>query len=252
MHIEAIAIGCVTGFISAFFGIGGSSIDTPLLRTFLHLPPYLALGTPLPTALITVFMALIIYREKNLIDYRIFRWSVIGGVPSIILGSYFSQFFSGRSLMLFTALVLFFVGLDFIFRIFKNKTESKPDKNHASPRHILLISSLSSIISGILAIGGGLFIIPSYVLFLRMKIKKAIATSLLTISVMIIPACLVHYRLGHIDLGLSAMMSIGVIPMAYIGAKADLKTKSGTIQLLFGIMLVIFSAYFFISQMKAF
>ena len=29
MNLEAIIIGSVTGFISAFFGIGGSSIDTP-------------------------------------------------------------------------------------------------------------------------------------------------------------------------------------------------------------------------------
>jgi len=48
MDFKVIIIGCVTGFISAFFGIGGSSIDTPLLRTFLDLPPYIAFGTPMP------------------------------------------------------------------------------------------------------------------------------------------------------------------------------------------------------------
>jgi Sulfite exporter TauE/SafE. len=51
VNFEAIIIGCITGFLSAFFGIGGSSVDTPVLRTFLNLPPLLALGTPLPLPL---------------------------------------------------------------------------------------------------------------------------------------------------------------------------------------------------------
>ncbi|TSA12811.1 MAG: hypothetical protein D4R73_01880 [Deltaproteobacteria bacterium] len=51
MNFEAIIIGCITGFLSAFFGIGGSSVDTPVLRTFLDLPPLVALGTPLPRRL---------------------------------------------------------------------------------------------------------------------------------------------------------------------------------------------------------
>ena len=53
MNIEAILIGCVTGFLSAFFGIGGSSVDTPVIRTFLGLPPLQALATPLPLTLLT-------------------------------------------------------------------------------------------------------------------------------------------------------------------------------------------------------
>jgi uncharacterized membrane protein YfcA len=69
---------------------------------------------------------------------------------------------------------------------------------------------------------------------------------------MFIPACIIHYRLGHIDLGISGAMSIGVIPMAYVGAKLNLETKSNTIQLLFGSMLILFSIYFFVSQLMGF
>jgi uncharacterized protein len=251
MYIGAIIIGCVTGFLSAFFGIGGSSIDTPLLRLFLHLSPYLALGTPLPTALLTVAIALVVYHKKNLVDYRVFGWSILGGLPSIILGSYLSQFFSGQFLMLFAAVILFFVGIDFIARIFQNqkKNGSEQGKTQKKAGKIVTISALAGLFSGILAIGGGLFMIPAYTLFLQMKMKEAIATSLLTVGVLIIPAGLIHFGLGHIDLGISFAMGCGVVPMAYLGAKADLKTKSATVSLLFGFLLVIFSILFFFSQM---
>jgi uncharacterized membrane protein YfcA len=45
-------------------------------------------------------------------------------------------------------------------------------------------------------------------------------------------------------------MGIGVIPMAYLGAKLDIRTKSKTIMILFGIVMVVLSVYFFISQLK--
>ncbi|MDD3487410.1 MAG: sulfite exporter TauE/SafE family protein [Candidatus Moranbacteria bacterium] len=250
LFIKAIFIGCATGFVSAFFGIGGSSIDTPLLRTILHLPPYLALGTPLPTAFATVAIALLVYRREHLINYRVFGWSVLGGVPAIIFGSYVSQFFGGRFLMLLTAIVLFFVGIDFIFRIFwkKKKNGSEKKRENSSAGKILLVSFFTGIISGILAIGGGLFLIPGYNLILKMKIKEAIATSLLVVGTLIIPATLVHFELGHIDFRVSAALVCGVIPLAYVGAKADLRAKSSTIKFLFGALLIIFSIIFFFSQ----
>lgn len=250
MNFEAIVIGCLAGFVSAFFGIGGSSIDTPLLRTFLDMPPYLALATPLPTALLTITIALLTYWKNHLVNYRIFFWSVLGGLPGTILGAYLSHLFSGKTLMLFTAFVLFLVGMDFIGKSLRdrNKRKDKTKPHPVSAFFIVNVTFFLSIVSGILANGGGLFLIPAYVMLFKLPIKEAIATSLLTVAIIILPSTLIHYQLGHIDLATSAFMSLGIIPMAYIGAKMDLRTQSNTIQTLFGIMLLLFSFYFFFSQ----
>ena len=253
LFIKEILVGCVTGFISAFFGIGGSSIDTPLLRAFLGFSPYLALGTPLPTAFLTIFVALLTYWKRHLVNFRVFRYSLMGGLPAIVAGSYLSGFFSGRILMLLTAAILFFVGTNFIaanLRGKKEKCSSKHGKKceRIAPVWLVGIGAFAGFVSGILANGGGLFLIPAYVIFLRMNIKEAIATSLLVVSVIVFPACLIHFSLGHIDLKASLALGIGVLPMAYLGAKTDLRTRDGVIQLLFGLALIAFSIYFFIGQ----
>ena len=49
---------------------------------------------------------------------------------------------------------------------------------------------------------------------------------------------------------ISASMAVGVVPMAYLGARLDIRTKSKIVSLLCGIVMVVFSVYFFISQMK--
>jgi len=250
MYFKAVILGCLTGFISAFFGIGGSSIDTPLLRTFFNLSPYIALGTPLPLTLLTTTIASFAYKREHLVNFRIAMYSLIGGVPGIVVGSYLTAYLSGKFLMLFTAGILFFMGIDFFYNNVIEKIFHKRNVSSSPPAYSIIgVATVIGLLSGILANGGGIFFVPTYVVLFRMKIKEAIATSLLTVAVMSIPGSMIHYHLGHIDLATSAAMGIGVAPMAYIGAKMDIKTKSKTIKMLFGTLLITFSIYFLISQL---
>jgi uncharacterized membrane protein YfcA len=251
MNIQAIIIGCVTGFLSAFFGIGGSSVDTPVLRTFLNLPPLVALGTPLPLTVLTASIASFAYKREHLVNFRIASYSLLAGVPGMVLGSYLTAYLSGKFLMLLTAVVLCLVGVDFIIKNITGKTFAL-EKTFSPPPvyYIVAVVAVIGILSGILANGGGIFLVPAYVIFFRMKIKEAIATSLLTVAVMALPGSIIHYHLGHINLTISASMAIGVIPMAYIGAKLDIETRPKTVMLLYGIVMVVFSVYFFIRQLR--
>ena len=252
MNLEAIFIGCITGFLSAFFGIGGSSIDTPVLRTFLNLPPLVALGTPLPLTILTAAIASFAYKREHLVNFRVAVYSIIAGVPGMILGSYLTAYLSGKFLMLLTAVVLCLVGIDFIIKTFKEKTHTMKKPFSQPPvYYIVSVAVAIGILSGVLANGGGIFFVPAYVILFRIKIKEAIATSLLTVIAMALPGSIIHYHLGHIDLAISASMALGVIPMAYLGAKLDIKTNSKTIMILFGVVMVVFSTYFFINQIKA-
>jgi hypothetical protein len=251
MNVEAIIIGCITGFISAFFGIGGSSIDTPLLRIILNLPPYIALGTPLPLTLLTATIASLAYKREHLVNFRVAVYSLIGGVPGIVAGSYFTAYLTGKFLMLLTAVVLFLVGVDLLYKNMMKKTFAAEKVFSPSRHYIVMVSGVIGILSGVLANGGGIFFVPAYVLLFRLHIKEAIATSLLTVAVMSVPGSIIHYSLGHIDLPTTVALGIGVAPMAYIGAIMDMKTKAKTLMFLFGIMLILFSIYFFISQVKA-
>ena len=251
MVLKAILIGSITGFVSAFFGIGGSSIDTPILRVFLDLPPLISLGTPLAVSVLTSTIAFITYERQHLVNFRIAFFSLLGGLPGMVSGSLFSTYFSGKFLMLLTAVVLGIVGLDITL---KNLLEGRATKkNSTTPPAplIVVLAAAVGLLSGILANGGGIFLVPTYTLIFRMKIKEAIATSLPVVAVLALPGAVIHYSLGHIDLRIAAAMAVGVVPLAYVGAKLDIKTKSKTIMTLFGLLMLIFSVYFFINQLKA-
>lgn len=255
MNVELIIIGILTGFISAFFGIGGSSIDTPILRAFLNFPPHIALGTPLPLTILIAASALSVYKKEHIIDLRIAQLTLTGGIPAVLIGSYLSKFISGKILMLLTSLILFLIGAHFVYRRFYRKQDSIKitlmEKREYYFLYPIGIAAIVGLISGILANGGGIFFVPAYVLFFRMDIKQAIATSLLSVSIMALPCCLVHYCLGHMDLKSTAALAVGAVPMAFLGAKLDLRTRSKTLELLFGITLIVFSIYFFLDQLDS-
>ena len=250
MFFKAAIIGCFTGFISAFFGIGGSSIDTPLLRLFLNLSPYTALGTPLPLTLLTATIASFAYKRESLVNFRVALYSIVAGVPGIVIGSFITTYLSGKFLMIFTAVILLLMGIDFFYNNVIEKLFRIDNTSSYPPVYFIIgVAAIIGLLSGILANGGGIFFVPTYVVLFRMKMKEAIATSLLTVAVMSVPGMLIHYYLGHISIGITAAIGIGVAPMAYIGAKMDIKTQSKTIKLLFGTLLITFSIYFLISQL---
>jgi hypothetical protein len=143
------------------------------------------------------------------------------------------------------------MGIDFFYNNAIEKLFRMECIFSSPPVHIIIsVGALIGLLSGILANGGGIFFVPSYVVLFRMKMKEAIATSLLTVAVMSIPGMLIHYYLGHINLEIASAIGLGVAPMAYFGAKMDIKTQSKTIKLLFGTLLITFSIYFLISQLQ--
>lgn len=251
MNFVAIIIGAVTGFVSAFFGIGGSSIDTPVIRTFLGLPPLQSLATPLPLTVLTASIAMFAYRKGRLADYRITGLSLITAVPGVVFGSLLTAYIPGQFLMLLTAVVLALVGIDFIVKDFTEKTLviSKPRKR-VPAWQILLVAGFISILSGVLANGGGIFFVPAFVVLFRLRIKEAIATSLPLVLILALPGSAVQLALGHVDLATMATMAIGVVPMAFIGAKLDIHTRSKLVMLLYGVVMLVFAVYFFISQLR--
>lgn len=251
MSLLAVIIGGITGFISAFFGLGGSSIDTPLLRLFLGLPPLEALATPLPLTVLTASIAFLTYRKEDFVNWRMAGWSLAGAAPGMIIGAILTRWIPGRPLMLLTAAVLFLVGADFIVKDLTARRFAREETpgRRASVMRIVAVTFPIGILSGVLANGGGIFLIPAFVIVFGLTFKHAIATSLAVVAVVAVPGSVVHIALGHVNFPVLGAMAIGILPMAWLGARADIRTRSKTLLLLFGLMMTGFSIYFFFSEL---
>jgi len=244
--LKEILSGAVIGILSGLFGLGGSSIATPILRTFAGVKPVFALATPLLTVIPSAISASSVYYRRKLIDFKVAKLTIFSGLPFTILGAYLTEFVSGKFLMLSTAIFVFAVGLSFLFR--GNLLARGNGEVENLSLKLPVLSSLIGFASGFLANGGGVMLVPAYVMILKMDIKNAFGTSLFVVPFFAIPGALIHFVLGHIDLKLFLILSITAIPLANLGARLAVKLKSEQIETIYGVFLILFSVYFFIRE----
>jgi uncharacterized membrane protein YfcA len=252
--VVAIVIGLVVGLLSGLFGVGGSSIATPLLRVFLGTSPLIALASPLPVTLPVALSGTIAYQRHRLISRRVVAWTAAGGMPAVILGSVLTRWVPGHWLMLLVAAAMLLAG----WQILRPSTSSDSDPlsqgndtvwQHPPVAVLLAVAVVAGLLSGLLAIGGGLFLIPAFILLLGAEVREAAATSLACVAFLALPGTVTHALLGHIDWWLSLQLGLAVIPATYLGARLSLRLTQIRLRRLFGVFLLAFAVYFFVREL---
>jgi uncharacterized membrane protein YfcA len=106
---------------------------------------------------------------------------------------------------------------------------------------LAVIGAFAGGISGLLGVGGGVFMVPAFTKWLRLPIKVAIATSLACVGLLAIPGTLTHWYLGDIDWAFAIPLCIGVIPGARAGAALALRTPDAVMRRAVAVMLLLFA-----------
>ncbi len=240
--IYMVLLGALIGILSGMFGFGGSSISTPFLRVLFSVPPLIALGSPLPMTLISSGIATWKYQRVDMIDWSKVKVLLLTMIPGSLIGAYLTKYIDGKTLMLLTAFFLMYVSLRFIFK----KSDGKKTIREAWIFYVA--GFFIGLLSGLLANGGGILVVPVLVL-LGMDIKKAVGTSLAVVLLGVLPAVLVHWYLGHIDWLITLLLTLGVIPCSYLGAKLAITLHAKKLQRYYGAFLILFSTYFLIYEL---
>jgi uncharacterized membrane protein YfcA len=88
---------------------------------------------------------------------------------------------------------------------------------HIDP-YIVLGSAIVGLLVGMTGAGGGALMTPMLILLFNVTPLKAISSDLVAAVVMRPLGALVHFRKGTVNMRLVALMSLGSVPMAFLGA----------------------------------
>ena len=106
----------------------------------------------------------------------------------------------------------------------------------------LLLGLFAGVLSGLLGIGGGIFVIPALVLLLGLSQKTAQGT---TLAMMVPPigllAAWAYYKAGFVDLKVAGLMCIGFFFGGFLGAKFATTLSETTLSRIFGVAMLIVS-----------
>jgi uncharacterized protein len=240
-----IAIGFAAGILSGLFGVGGGIITTPAIQELLGGAPYVAVGTPLPVIIPTAIVGGATYAKAGEVSWRAIRFAAIPGVACATAGAWLTSLVDPHWLLLVTAVL---IGWQAIRVGFGGEYAIRPRGSTPGWAYALL-GGFTGFVSGLLGIGGGIVFVPLVTTMLGMPLKRALGTSLVLIAIVAVPGTIVHAALGHIDWAIFAVLVIGVVPGARIGAGIALGTRERTLRYLVGGFLLAVSFVYGIAEL---
>ncbi len=238
MALAGVAVGVAMGL----FGVGGSSVATPLLA-LLGAPGFIAVASPLPATIPAAVVGAFPYIRSGDARWRAAGWSLVGGIPGTIVGALLSRLAGGSVLLVVSGVVLAVVGIRVLRPI---EQESREAGARRRQNRVLLVAATGAVgvFTGLLANGGGFLLVPLYLLVFGLRMRQAVGTSLMVIAVLALPTLIVHWALGHIDWGLAGAFAAGLIPGSAIGSLAAHRIHGPTVRRAFGWFLVVFGVAF--------
>jgi uncharacterized membrane protein YfcA len=241
-----VLVGFVAGLLSGLFGVGGGIVTTPAVNVVLGGSAIQAIATPLPVIFPTSLVGAFTYARAGEVSFRAARWAIGPGIVGAVVGALLTERVNAHLLLLVTAVVIGWTAIQLIrggtpkVAWEKGKT---PVWKHAT------IGLLAGFVSGLLGVGGGIIMVPAFTLFVGMPLKRALGTSLVVIAALVVPGTLVHWALGHIDWAIFAVLTLGVVPGARLGAHLALGARERELRLTVGCFLLVVAAAYGISQL---
>jgi len=244
-----LGLGVLTGILSGAFGVGGAVVSTPGIR-LLGADAQTSVGTTLPSVLPSAISGSVRYAREHLVEWRAVWLTAPIGIVTAIIGAELVEVLPGKGhpMQIATAVLLIVSAI----RMIRGSTTSESEiGQHAIRGGLVVTGLLAGLLSGLLGIGGGVILVPSFVAFARVGIKQAVATSLVCVALFAVPGTIVHAINGNIDWRFAFWLSVGVIPGARIGATLAIKASDQRLRMAVGWFLAILSVPYLLGEIWA-
>ena len=251
--IGLILIGICAGFASGLLGVGGGFLIVPLqyfLLKYIGVQPDLAMLISLGTSLAIIVPTSLsgAYRHTRTMDnivkpgIRLGIFGIVGGA----IGGFVASGLPSRVLEIIFGCLLLFVVVKNIIDINKEWDDPKIPFNLISTAIIGLLVGFSS---GLLGVGGGVFLIAILTTLLGFSLIEAIGTSSVFICLTAVGGFLSYmvsgwgvstfpYSIGYVSIINFALIACFSVPMASIGAKFAHKVPQKKLKIIFSILVL--------------
>ena len=239
--LRAAAIGCGVGFMSGLFGIGGGVLLVPAFVFLLKLQQKLAHGSALLTGVFLSFSGATLYVIDGHGNFAAAALVFIGSFTGVLIGTWLLKKIKILILMyvflvvLIVTAVRLFIGTD-------NEGAAYDNLTLGLVLGFIATGLVAGTLSGLLGIGGGIIMVPTFILLFGFSAVIAKGTSLLVIVPTGTTGTLRNSKYGNINLRVGLFAGIGGIPMALFGAWVSNRMSETLSEILFGVLLVVIAA----------
>ena len=175
-----LAIAAAIGVSLGLLGAGGAIVAVPAFVYIGGIPPELADGYALFVVTISSAIAVGMQWSQRLIAWRTIAWFGPSTILSLIaVRGYLDQFVPQRVQMIFFGIILLVAAL----AMMRGRKTAPSDTPELHPLRLSAFGIVIGAIGGLLGVGGGFLITPALAIWAGLDMKRAVASSLVLISV---------------------------------------------------------------------
>jgi len=223
-------------------GIGGGFILVPFM-VLLGVPMPIAVGTAYIQTAVSSLNAVINYHQRHLIDYKMATFLTSGGVVGAAVGVCIFKLIATYYDIDYINKIIFIILLCFIILLLMKKppetSYNMPVQSNTLISSFVGIGGIIGMLSGLLAIGGGILIVPFLTYFIKTDILKAKAISQFNILCVAIVSLIMHGFINdNINVTLGIVLTIGATIGTFIGLRCDHIIPKATSRYIFMIIMI--------------
>ena len=243
--------GMGAGLGTGFAGMSAAAVISPMLITFLHMDPYMAVGIALSSDVLASAVSAYTYGKNKNLDIKNGVIMMCSVLVFTVVGSFIASLVPSRTMGGFSTVMTFFLGVKFIVKPVMTTKESMQAVS-AKKRAIqsIICGMLIGFICGFVGAGGGMMMLLILTSVLGYELKTAVGTSVFIMTFTALTGAVSHFAIGGTpDWIVWILCVVFTFIWARIAAVFANKAEPKTLNRATGVVLVILGAVIFIFSM---
>lgn len=240
--------GMGAGLGTGFAGMSAAAVISPMLITFLHMDPYMAVGIALSSDVLASAVSAYTYGKNKNLDIKNGVIMMCSVLVFTVVGSFIASLVPSRTMGGFSTVMTFFLGVKFIVKPVMTTKESMQAVS-AKKRAIqsIVCGMLIGFICGFVGAGGGMMMLLILTSVLGYELKTAVGTSVFIMTFTALTGAVSHFAIGGTpDWTVWILCVVFTFIWARIAAVFANKAEPKTLNRATGVVLVILGAVIFI------
>jgi uncharacterized membrane protein YfcA len=216
----SLPAGLLIATMVSIIGIGGGILWMPFFLIVLKLRPDVAVLTSLLIQMAGMGSGTLTFSRKKQIDYRLVVFLLVVTIPGIAFGAYLSRLLNPDKMEFVLGILAMATAVLFVSASHKYGDLGQERSQLKTARKYAAVTSALAVISGLLSVSIGEWLVPLMRSKLSLRMRVAVATSIATIFGNCVIGVLFHFLLGaHADLTVLLWAVPGVLIGGQIGPR---------------------------------
>ena len=233
--------GMGAGLGTGFAGMSAAAVISPMLITFLHMDPYMAVGIALSSDVLASAVSAYTYGKNKNLEIRNGLIMMVSVLTFTVVGSYVSSLVPSRTMGSFSVFMTLLLGIKFIVRPVMTTKEAMQGVS-AKKRAVqsIVCGLLIGFICGFVGAGGGMMMLLILTSVLGYELKTAVGTSVFIMAFTAFTGSVSHFAIGGApDWTVLILCMVFTLLWARIAAVFANKATPKTLNRATGVILVV-------------